>query len=74
MEAIKILQSLGYEIALDIETLIYVALEKEVSRFALSRDMEGLNEVLKDYLDLMVRTARIFKAQKGEIGNLFQQG
>ncbi|NWF91926.1 MAG: hypothetical protein HXY46_03350 [Syntrophaceae bacterium] len=32
-----------------------MALEEEINRFALNRDMNGLNEVLKGYNELMVR-------------------
>ena len=46
-----------------------VALEEEINRFALSRDMDGLNEALKNYDELMVGMARIFKTQRGETGN-----
>jgi len=51
-----------------------VALEERINQLALSRDVNGLNEVLKSYTGLMVGAARSFKSQRGETRDLFQRG
>jgi hypothetical protein len=51
-----------------------IALEEEIDLFALSRDINGLTEALRNYKDLMVGMARMFEAQRGDTGNLFKRG
>jgi hypothetical protein len=51
-----------------------VTLEEEINRFALSRDMNRLNQALGRYKELMLGIAKAFKVPKGASGYLFHHG
>ena len=48
-----------------------VDLEREINRFVLGKNVNGLNEALRSYKELILSVVKTFKVPKGETGNLF---